>query len=52
MVNIITISPTGWKIVARIDKWTVALSVNEQILQHMIKELDKYCSNFHECCNG
>ena len=37
MVNILTISDAGWKIAAaRIDKWAIAVSINEQILQNMM----------------
>ena len=36
MVNILTISRAGWKNAASIDKWTIAVSINEQILQNSI----------------
>ena len=36
MANLLTISRAGWKIAAGIDKWTIAICVNEQILQNTI----------------
>ena len=36
MVNILIMPHVEWKINARTDKWTIAVSVIEQILQHMM----------------
>ena len=36
MINILTISRAAWKIAARISKWTIAVYINEQLLQNMI----------------
>ena len=35
LVSVLTISRAGWKISAWSDKWTIAVSINEQLLQHM-----------------
>ena len=34
-----TILLAGFKIAACVDKWTIAISVNEQILQHMVDSI-------------
>ena len=39
MVNILIISRADWKIAAWIDKWTIAVSVIEQILQHLMDSI-------------
>ena len=39
IVNILTILLAGWKIAASVDKWTIAISINEQILQHMVDSI-------------
>ena len=39
IVNILTISRTVWKIAARVNKWTIVISINEQILQHMMDSI-------------
>ena len=31
MINVLTISRAGWKIAAWIDKWTIAVNINEKI---------------------
>ena len=36
IVNILTILLVGWKIAALVDEWAVAISINGQILQHMM----------------
>ena len=36
IVNILTILLVEQKIVALVDKWGVSISINEQILQHMM----------------
>ena len=36
MVNILIVSRVEWKITTWTDKWTFAVSVIEQILQHMM----------------
>ena len=36
MVNILIISRVGWKIAALIDKLTIAVTIIEQILQHVM----------------
>ena len=46
MVNLLTILRARWKISAWIDKWTIAISINEQILQNMIVQLDEYFTIF------
>ena len=39
MVNILIILHAGWKIDAWIDKWTIAVGTNEQILQNMMDSI-------------
>ena len=39
IVNILTILLAGRKIAASVDKWTIAISINEQILQHMVDSI-------------
>ena len=36
IVNILTILLVEWEIAGLVDKWTVCISINEQILQHMM----------------
>ena len=36
IVNILTILLLEWEIAGLVDKWTVGISINEQILQHMM----------------
>ena len=39
MVNILTISRAGWKIAALIDKYTITVRIDEQILQNMMNNI-------------
>ena len=39
MVNILIISRAEWEIAGWIDKWTIAVSVIEQILQHLMDSI-------------
>ena len=39
MVNILIILHAGWKTDAWIDKWTIAVGINEQILQNMMDSI-------------
>ena len=39
IVNIITILRARWKIADWVDKWTIIICVNEQILQHMMDSI-------------
>ena len=36
IVNILTILLLEWEIAGLVDKWTVGISINEQILQRMM----------------
>ena len=36
MINLLTISCAEWKFSAWIDKWEITVSMNEQMLQHMM----------------
>ena len=59
MVNLLTISRAGWKIAAWIDQWTIAISINEQILRNMIgsatgwilQQFSWMLQWINECCN-
>ena len=39
IVNILTILLVGRKITASVDKWAIAIGINEQILQHMVDSI-------------
>ena len=59
MINILIISRAEWKIAAWIDKWTIAVSVIEQILQHImesitgqiLQQFSWMLQEINECCN-
>ena len=36
IVNILTILLVEWEIAGLVDKWTVCIRINEEILQHMM----------------
>ena len=36
IVNILTILLVEWEIAGLVDKWTVCICINEEILQHMM----------------
>ena len=41
MVNILTISRAGWEIAYWIDEWTIAVSINEQILLQIMDTITR-----------
>ena len=59
MVNVLTIPRAGWKIAAWTEKWTIAVSLNEQILQDMMDSTTEWILQqfswmlqwINECCN-
>ena len=42
VVNKLTNLLAGWKIAASVDKWTIAFSINEQILQHKVDSITRW----------